>query len=82
MVNCVECGRKLGFLKGYRHPTMGRKYLLCNNCFDNVDESVTQWREFLLPYAELIKPPILKKSRQLNFNYYQNRVPYGCKTLD
>jgi len=48
MVECKECGTKLGILKGYRHPTMGKKHLLCSPCFDQVSESVEKWREFVL----------------------------------
>jgi hypothetical protein len=48
MVACVECGKRLGFFEGHYHPTLGKKSLLCYSCFVKVDESVTQWREFVL----------------------------------
>ncbi|UCD13067.1 MAG: hypothetical protein JSW60_05765 [Thermoplasmatales archaeon] len=48
MVECEECGTKLGILEGYRHPTMGKKHLLCSPCFDQVSESVEKWGEFVL----------------------------------
>jgi len=48
MVECEECGKTLGIFKGYRHPTMGKKHLLCSPCFDQVNESVARWREFVL----------------------------------
>jgi hypothetical protein len=48
MVECDECGKTLGFFKSYQHPTMGKKHSLCSNCFDQVNESVSQWREFVL----------------------------------
>ena len=48
MKKCEECGKTLGIYKGYRHPTMGKKHLLCSPCFDQVSESVARWGEFVL----------------------------------
>jgi hypothetical protein len=50
MKECMECGKNLGTIKGYRHPTMGKDNLLCSNCFDTVFESVEKYREFVSPY--------------------------------
>lgn len=47
MVKCEECAKKLGLLEGYQHPTMGKKHLLCSNCFDQVSESVAKWGRFV-----------------------------------
>jgi hypothetical protein len=51
MKACVECGKNLGMIEGYRHPTMGKDILLCSNCFDTVFESVEKYREFITPYV-------------------------------
>jgi len=48
MKDCEECGKSLGIFKGYQHPTMGKKHLLCSLCFDKVSESVEKWSEFVL----------------------------------
>ena len=48
MLKCEECGKKIGIFGSYRHPTMGKKHNLCSNCFDDVNESVIKWREFIL----------------------------------
>lgn len=48
MVECEECRKKLGVFEGYHHPTLGRKHLLCSPCFEQVNESVSRWRDFLL----------------------------------
>lgn len=48
MVECVECGKRLGFFEGHYHPTLGKKSLVCGPCFVQVEESVTQWRDFIL----------------------------------
>ena len=48
MIKCEECSKKLGILEGYRHPALGKRYLLCRNCFINIDESMKKWREFCL----------------------------------
>jgi len=47
MVECEECGKKLGIFEGYRHPTMGKKYQLCDPCYDQVNESVARWQAFI-----------------------------------
>ena len=48
MKDCKECGKKLSVFEGYTHPTMGKKYLLCSPCYDQVSESVEKWKEFVL----------------------------------
>src|SRR4030042_4474537 len=50
MKECIECGKNLGIIEGYRHPTIGRDYLLCRNCFDTIFESIEKYREFIAPY--------------------------------
>ena len=55
MSNCEECGKKLGFIEGYRHPTLGRKHHLCGSCFDQVSESVKRWGEFVLSNSFVIE---------------------------
>ncbi len=48
MVVCEECGKKLGILEGYRHPALGKRFLVCGNCYVKVDISMEKWREFCL----------------------------------
>ncbi len=55
MKECVECGKKLGIIEGYRHPVMGRDYLLCRNCFDTVSASIEKYKEFLSAYNGFFK---------------------------
>jgi len=50
MKECVKCGKTLGIIEGYRHPTMGKDYLLCSTCFDVVSANVEKWNEFVSPY--------------------------------
>jgi hypothetical protein len=56
MKRCEECGKKLGILEGYQHPTLGKKLLLCNPCFDQVSDSVAKWREFILSNSFIQNP--------------------------
>lgn len=51
MKSCMECGKKLGTLQGYYHPTMGKEYFLCGHCFNKVSESVERYMEFITPYV-------------------------------
>ena len=46
MIECEECGKKLGILEGYRHPALGKRFIVCGNCFVKVDGSMEKWREF------------------------------------
>lgn len=48
MMECEECGKKLGIMEGYCHPTIGKKHHLCSPCFDQVSESVAKWKDFVL----------------------------------
>jgi ribosomal protein S14 len=55
MKECVECGKKLGIIEGYRHPVMGKDYLLCRNCYDTLCGSVEKWKEFISTYNGFFK---------------------------
>jgi hypothetical protein len=48
MVKCEECGKKLGIFEGYSHPALGKMFLVCGDCFVNVNESMEKWRKFCL----------------------------------
>ena len=50
MTDCVECGKKLGFIEGYRHPTLGKEHLICSKCFTTVSDSVEQWQKVMSTY--------------------------------
>ena len=47
MKKCKECNKELRLLEGYKHPTLGKEFLLCSCCFNTVDESIAKWREFV-----------------------------------
>jgi hypothetical protein len=51
MKRCEECGKKLRLIEGYRHPILGKNFLICSNCFDVEYESKKKWREAHLPYV-------------------------------
>ncbi len=51
MTICKECSKKLGIIEGFRHPTLGKKHLLCSPCYDKVSESVENWSNFVLSNA-------------------------------
>jgi len=48
MKKCYECGKKLKFWEGYRHPTLGRKNPVCSKCYDIVEESLEKYCNFIL----------------------------------
>ena len=46
MVDCEECGKKLGILKGYHHPVLGNRVLICGNCYTTVEGDMVEWSKF------------------------------------
>lgn len=76
MVECEECGKKLGIFEGYQHPTLGRKHLVCSPCFEQVEESVAKWREFILSYSfndKKSKKNFEQKWKNIGLNFKQKR---------
>jgi hypothetical protein len=73
MKECEECRKKLGFLKGYRHPIMGKNHLLCSNCFDNIQDSVVRWREAHLPYIGFFNRKTSYDDKNFIFNKITNK---------
>jgi len=60
MADCEECGRELGIMRGYRHPALGKRFLVCGKCFDKVEGDMKRWSEFSLSdeFRELSKNEI------------------------
>jgi hypothetical protein len=79
MIKCNECRKKLGFFEGYRHPTLGKENLLCSPCFDKVQQSVDQWREFILSNSFNSKSSIQRLNHDLNFMH--NKVIEARKSF-
>jgi hypothetical protein len=48
MIYCEECDKKLGILEGYRHPALGKRFLVCEKCFTKVEENMVRWSNFCL----------------------------------
>jgi len=48
MVKCKECDKKLSICEGYPHPALGKRFLVCRNCFNKVDNSMEKWIVFCL----------------------------------
>jgi hypothetical protein len=55
--SCVECGKRLGVFEGYRHPVKGMHFLVCSQCFLQLEESLAQWRSFILENSFLTESP-------------------------
>ena len=50
MRKCCECGKQLKFWEGYLHPAGGKKEIICWNCFENIEESMENYRNFISSY--------------------------------
>ena len=77
MKKCEECGKKLGILGGYCHPTLGTSHILCSPCFNQVSESVEKWREFVLSNSFNMRPS--KNDSQL---YWKKIIPNITRIWD
>jgi len=69
---CEECGEKIGLLSRYNHPVLGKKSIVCGDCFAIIDKDLTLWREFVLSNS------FNKDARELKFNFEFNK---GCNTI-
>jgi hypothetical protein len=81
MKKCEECGRELNFYEGYRHPTLGKDFLLCSPCFDIVDENLAIWKEFVSTHIDLFNNGHSKTDYQLIkekviSDYYQTKKKF------
>jgi hypothetical protein len=74
MKKCEECSKNLGLLAGYYHPSLGKKYLVCSGCFNDVSESVEKYREFLSPYNEFFTSKPEKIGIQDRLNYVLSTI--------
>ena len=45
---CSECGKKLGFFEGYRHPVEGKKKCVCGKCWDKLEKSEAKYCSFVM----------------------------------
>jgi hypothetical protein len=75
MKKCNECGKRLGFLRGFCHPVKGKNFLLCSTCFDSVYESVLKWREAHVPYVDFFKNNRSEKTLATNKNFEITKIP-------
>jgi hypothetical protein len=48
MVDCEECNKKLGIFEGYRHPALGKRFLVCGRCYTKVERDMKRWSEFCI----------------------------------
>jgi hypothetical protein len=46
MVDCEECDKKLGVFEGYRHPALGDRFLVCERCYNKIEQDMKRWSEF------------------------------------
>jgi len=46
MADCEECDKKLGLFEGYRHPALGKRFLVCGRCYDKIERNMKRWSEF------------------------------------
>ncbi len=87
MVACVECGKRLGLFR-YYHPTLGKKNMVCGSCLLRVEDSVAQWRDFVLSnsfnpetskIAEELHKATQKKTRKSSSQVALNHLSHHNK---
>ena len=45
---CYECGKEITFWKSRFHPVLGRTQRVCPDCFTTIEESLENYRNFIL----------------------------------
>lgn len=60
---CEECEKKMSIFNRYNHPILGKKSIVCGDCFTSIDETLTLWREFVLSNS------FNKESSEFKFNF-------------
>jgi hypothetical protein len=74
MINCEECGEKLGIISRYSHPALGIKFLVCGKCFDKIEIDMERWRTFC--FSELFNTKSSKSELQDAWNKnLSNNIP-------
>jgi len=61
---------------------MGKKHLLCSNCFDHVQESVEQWREIVLSYNHFLNNKTAKNDHHFNLINIPKHLVHKYKMFD
>ena len=82
MTKCEECRKELKFFEGYRHLTLGKDFLLCSTCFDNVRVSVEKWRKFVSPYTGFFNNEFSKNGLNLKRKNIQTSFIHTRKSFD
>jgi len=72
MVDCEECDKKLGFLEGYRHPALGKRFLVCGKCYTKIEEDMVRWRKFCLSDSYNAESSIIDIQEDWNKNLSNN----------
>ena len=68
MVDCEECDKKLGILQGYQHPVLGKRILVCGECFNKIDEDMRRWNKFCLSDSFNAESPKIDMQEAWNKN--------------
>jgi hypothetical protein len=64
---CEECGEKISIFSGYNHPFLGKKSIICGDCFNSIDEELTLWRNLVLSNS------FNNEFHKLKFNFKLNK---------
>jgi hypothetical protein len=72
MRKCNECGKIMIMFHGHIHPIKGKKHIVCNSCYQEIDDLITQWQTFVFVHPTYIKS--LNISSEKIKNNFQNTV--------
>jgi len=85
MRNCCECGKKLRFFQGYKHPVLGKKNLVCFDCFNYINKSMEFYKNCLLKGRQNHKNECYfwdsKNKKCKNEKYFKDFEKKGSITL-
>jgi hypothetical protein len=55
MKTCKECNSRFGTFHGHIHPILGKKHIICNECYEYLEHLIIQWQKFVFTHPDYIK---------------------------
>jgi hypothetical protein len=83
MKKCFECGKEIKIFSGYYHPILGKNKIVCSNCYNILEESLNNYRDFILKNYENEEKNIINnkkiKIKHMIHNYLIIALTPNCK---
>jgi len=54
MKKCKKCDLQIGIFQGYQHPILGKKQIVCRNCYNQIESLAGKWQEYVFANLDYI----------------------------